>query len=158
MLLSYPTEAEVLAAGDGEPLGKLEVAGAGDAPEVAGAGDAPEVAGAGDAAEVGDAAALGVLLDDGDGDGCGGTAYRANTSGRFACNDSGDAVALNATYSGGRAEAPNPAPTGGGVNAPGMLDMPKGVLVGNGVGIGVTTGDGKLPGAGLLRSRSATAR
>ena len=64
-------------------------------------------------------------------------------------------VDWNATYSGGSVLA------GFGVICGGVRLAPKGVVVGltvgTGVGVDVAIGVGMLPGAGLLRSRSAIA-
>jgi hypothetical protein len=60
---------------------------------------------------------------------------------------------VNATRSGGSVEALSPEPTGGGVNPTGTLSNPIGVAAGTAVGTDV----GSVPGAGLLKSRSATA-
>jgi hypothetical protein len=64
-------------------------------------------------------------------------------------------VDWNATYSGGSV------PTGFGVICGGVRLAPNGVvvglMVGTGVGVDVAIGVGMLPGAGLLRSRSAIA-
>ncbi len=107
----------------------------------AGAGD-PEAPGSGEPLALGDG--------DGEGDGCGGIAYSANTTGRLARIVNVAAVARNATCCGGRPLLPSPAPIGGGVNVVGPLNIPNGVAVGDGVGTGVGTGVGVDPGAGLL--------